>query len=127
MGWVLSLRTTVGSLLCFFETHLKKGLRMILCPTGLRVRSEAARDVNRLCKWKSLQMAIGPVQGVRLLALKMDGCGPIVEGLSLASQASYQWPEAFPLCPAGEKSRKEDSQRQTQVLQRDSAYPLWGW
>ena len=32
MGWVLSLRTTAGSLLCFLETQLKKGLRIIVCP-----------------------------------------------------------------------------------------------
>ena len=62
------------------------------------MRSEAARDVNRLCKWRSLQTALGPVQGVRLLALKMDGCGPIGGSFFSASQASYQWPEAFPLC-----------------------------
>lgn len=41
-------------------------------------------------------MAIGPVQGVRLLALKMDGCG-LIEGLS-ASQAFISGLEAFPLC-----------------------------
>ena len=62
------------------------------------MRSEAARGVNRLCKRKSLQTALGPVQGVRLLALKTDGCGPIGGSFFSASLASYQWPEASRLC-----------------------------
>ena len=62
------------------------------------MRSEAARGINRLCKWKSLQTALAAVQGVRLLALKMDGCGPIGGSFFSASLASYQRSEASRLC-----------------------------